>query len=163
MQGVNEMPERVMLTPEGRAKLRAELEHLLSVRRKEAVERLQAARELSDAWDSPEYIEAKNEMSFIEGRIMTIEHLLAEAGVIQTERPPGGADFVRLGSRVTVLNEDGEEESYVLVGSAEADPRTGRISNQSPVGQALLGRRVGEHIQAVAPGGMRQLTVQSIE
>lgn len=163
MQGVNEMPERLMLTPEGRAKLGAELEHLRSVRRKEAVERLQAARELSDAWDSPEYIEAKNEMSFIEGRIMTIEHLLAEAGVITTEKPEGGADFVRLGSRVTVLNEDGEEESYMIVGSAEADPRTGRISNQSPVGQALLGRRVGEQIQVVAPGGMRQLAVRSIE
>src|SRR3972149_2835697 len=82
-EGGNEMPGRLMLTPEGRAKLRAELEHLRSVRRKEAVERLQAARELSDAWDSPEYIEAKNEMSFIEGRIMTLERMLADAGVIR--------------------------------------------------------------------------------
>ncbi len=157
------MPERLMLTPEGREKLRAELEHLLNVRRKEAVERLQAARELSDAWDSPEYIEAKNEMSFIEGRIMLIERMLAEAGVIETEKRAGGADFVRLGSRVTVLNEDNEEEQYILVGSAEADPRLGRISNQSPVGQALMGRRVGEKIQVIAPGGMRELTVKSID
>jgi transcription elongation factor GreA len=156
------MPERLMLTPEGREKLRAELEHLRNVRRKEAVERLQAARELSDAWDSPEYIEAKNEMSFIEGRIITIERMLAEAGIIPTDRPAGATDFVRLGCKVTVVNEDGEEETYILVGSAEADPRLGRISNQSPVGQALLGRRVGERVQVVAPGGMRELTVRSI-
>lgn len=157
------MPERLMLTPEGREKLRAELENLRNVRRKEAVERLQAARELSDAWDSPEYMEAKNEMSFIEGRIQTLERLLAEAGVITMEKPAGGVQFVRLGSTVTVLNEDGEEEHYTIVGSAEADPRTGKISNQSPVGQALLGRRVSDKVKAVAPGGMREFTVLSID
>lgn len=152
-----------MLTPEGREKLRTELEHLRNVRRKDALERLQAARELSDAWDSPEYIDAKNEMSFLEGRILTIERTLAEAGVIPTEKPAGSIDFVRLGSKVTVLNEDAEEERYIIVGSAEADPRLGRISNQSPVGQALLGRRIGDKFNVAAPGGVREFTVQSID
>ncbi len=154
------MPERLMLTPEGRAKLLAELDHLRDVRRKEAVERLQSARELSDAWDSPEYTEAKNEMSFIEGRVITLERLLAEAGVINTE---GGATSVRLGSKVVVVNEDDEEEQYTIVGSAEAEPRHGRISNQSPVGQALLGRRPGDQLSVLAPGGMRKLTVKSVD
>jgi transcription elongation factor GreA len=89
--------------------------------------------------------------------------MLADAGVIDTEKHSGQMEYVRLGSAVTLLNEEGEVEHYTIVGSAEADPRSGRISNQSPVGQALLGRRIGEKVRVVAPGGMRELSVQSIE
>ena len=152
----------VFLTPEGRAKLEAELKHLRDVKRPEVAERIRAAKEFSDTTDNAEFDEAKNEQAFVEGRILTLEKLLANAVLIDSDQA-AAHDVVRLGSRVRVVNEDGQSEVYTIVGSAEASPRHGRISNESPVGQALLGRRIGDAVEVVAPAGIIRLSVASIE
>ena len=157
---VRENDKTVLLTPEGRQKLAAELEHLRTVRRKEVLEQLAAARQSADGWDSQEFLEAKNEQSFVEGRILTLEKMLAEAEVLGEGRTDG---VVGLGSEVVVMNEEGEEERYVIVGSAEADPLKHRISRESPVGKALMGTRAGDRVEFEAPAGKRALTVISVK
>jgi len=150
----------VYLTREGLSKLEEELRHLRTVRRHEVAERIRKAKEFTNTVDNAEYDDAKNEQSFVEGRIQSIERMLANAVVIdeQTAR----TDYVRLGSRVTVVDSDGVEEVYTIVGSAEADPKTGRISNESPIGRALLGHRAGESVAILAPGGSFDLTVKGV-
>jgi len=152
----------VFLTPEGRAKLEAELKHLRDVRRPEVAERIKAAKEFSDTTDNAEFDEAKNEQAFVEGRILTLEKLLANAVLIDSEQS-AAHDVVRLGSRVTVIDEEGQPEVYTIVGSAEASPRQGRISNESPVGRALLGRRIGDAVEVVVPAGVLRLSVTAIQ
>ncbi|MCL5263769.1 MAG: transcription elongation factor GreA [Chloroflexi bacterium] len=152
-----------LLTAEGRQKLLAELEYLTTVRRKEVAEQLQQARQLSDGWDSPEYLEAKNAQSFVEGRIRTLERMLAEASIIDAQKGTSKPEEVCVGSRVRVRNEDGEEEVFTIVGSAECDARAGKISNQSPVGGSLLGKRVGENVEVQVPAGIRRFVVLEIE
>ncbi len=156
------MSDRIVsLTPEGRARLQAELEHLRNVRRPEVVQRIQAARQDSEAWDNPEVQEAKDELAFVDGRIKELERTLAQAAVIEPRAPAG---VVGLGSRVTLRNEeDGEEEVYTIVGPAEAQPSRGRISDQSPVGKAIMGHRVGEHVTVVTPAGTRELVITNVE
>ncbi len=150
----------IFLTPEGRAKLEAELEHLRSVRRAEVAERIHLAKEEGDIMENSAYDEAKNEQAFVEGRIMTIEQMLKNAVMIDSTRATGN---VGLGSVVTVL-ERGEsgEGVFHIVGSAEADPARGRISNESPVGRALLGKRVGDEVQVKIPDGVRYLKIKEI-
>lgn len=150
----------VFLTPEGRAKLEAELQFLRDVRRAEIAERIKAAKDFSDATDNPELDEAKNEQAFTEGRILTIERMLAHAQTITQDSTQHSV--VKLGSVVTVSDDTGATEKYFIVGSAEANPREGRISNQSPVGEALLGRRVGEAVEVVTPGGRITFRVEAI-
>ena len=153
--------ETISLTPEGRAHLEEELKELREVRRPVTVQRLHNAREDSEAWDNPEVLEAKNDLSFIDGRIQDIERTLAKAGVIQ---PGQSAGVVRLGSRVTLRNDEtGEDEVYTIVGSAEAQPRLGRISDRSPVGKAVLNRRQGERVQVETPEGPIELVITSVE
>ncbi|MCL4459273.1 MAG: transcription elongation factor GreA [Chloroflexi bacterium] len=147
----------VFLTAMGKMKLQEELTYLREVRRREVAERIRAAKELTDTFDNPEYFEAKNEQSFVEGRIRTLERMLANAVIIEDHEDAG--DIVHLGSHVTVRNEEGELEYYTIVGSAEADPLTGKISNESPVGKALLGRRPGEEVTLAVPGGIRVLSI----
>lgn len=150
----------VVLTPEGRDRLVAELNQLRTERRPQVVRRLQVAREESEAWDNPEVIEAKNELAFVDGRIMEIESMLSKAQVIQ---PGGELDLVTLGSRVTLRSEEDDEiEVYTIVGSAEAQPQEGRISNESPVGKALMGHRVGDIIEVETPAGSRRLEIIKI-
>lgn len=151
----------VFLTPEGRAKLEAELKHLREVRRPEVAERIRVAKEDGDTLDNAEFEEAKNEQAFVEGRVLTIEKLLAHAIPINADHTLH--DAVRLGSSVTVINDDGEAEQYMIVGSAEVDPLRGRISNESPVGRALLGKRIGDVIEVTIPAGSLRLQVQSID
>jgi len=149
----------IYLTPDGRKKLEEELEYLRKVRRPQIAERIRLAKEGGDITENSGYEEAKNEQGFVEGRIMTIEALLRDA-VVLTE--PRGSETVQLGSHVTVLDPEGEVMVFQIVGSAEADPRQGRISNESPVGKALLGHRVGDLVIVSTPDGSICYTIQSI-
>ena len=154
------MPEKVnYLTPDGKRKLEAELEYLRKVRRPQVAERIRQAKEGGDIMENAAYDEAKNEQGFVEGRIMTLEAILRDAVVLNEPREH---DLVRLGSRVTVTDADGESCVFQIVGSAEADPHNGRISNESPVGKALLGHRPGDAVVAHAPGGPLMFTIVAI-
>jgi transcription elongation factor GreA len=155
------MQEKVVyLTPEGKQRFTAELRELMTGRRHEVEERIRRAKEFSDTVDNAEYDEAKTEQSFVEGRIQELERLLASAKVI--EEPPTKADYVRMGAHIKVVDAEGEEETYHLVGSHEADPRHGQISNESPIGRALIGKRVGDEVTVVAPAGSFNLKILEI-
>jgi transcription elongation factor GreA len=150
----------IFLTKEGRAKLEAELQHLTTVRRSEVAERIHSAKEEGDIMENSAYDEAKNEQAFVEGRIMTIEQMLKNAVMIESTRSTGS---VGLGSVVTVVERGGSEEDvFHIVGSAEADPTKGRISNESPVGKSLLGKREGDEVQVKIPDGVRYLKIKDI-
>jgi transcription elongation factor GreA len=150
----------IFLTPEGRTKLEAELENLKTVRRSQVAEAIHSAKEEGDIMENSAYDEAKNEQAFVEGRIMTIEQMLKNAVMIDETRATG---IVGIGSFVSVLERgDRDDEMYQIVGSAEADPTRGRISNESPVGRALLGKRVGDEVQVKIPDGVRHLKVTEI-
>lgn len=154
------MPDKqVYLTGAGFKKFEDELNHLKTDKRTEVAERIRRAKEFTDTVDNAEYDDAKAEQAFIEGRIQDLEYQLANAQIID-DHPAG--DYVRLGSKVTVTDPDGEEEVYTIVGSAEADPQHGYISNESPVGRALMGKRIGEQVDVVAPGGSFNLKVVSL-
>ena len=148
------------LTKEGRAKLEAELEHLRSVKRVGVADRIQKAKELGGTVDNAEYDDSKNEQAFVEGRILTLERIIDSAILIGDEATH--SDKVNLGAHVTVLNQNKAEEEYTIVGSAEADPGQGRISNESPVGKALLNKKVGEDVNVDTPAGTVTLTISSI-
>jgi transcription elongation factor GreA len=151
----------VYLTRDGRAQLEAELDNLKTVGRKGVAERIAAAKELGDISESGEYEDAKNQQAFIEGRIREITNLLSKAQMIDEEN--GDHHVVRIGSSVTVRFEDeGDEETYTIVGSAEANPRSGKISNESPIGNGLLGKKVRQKITVQTPSGAMKLTVLKI-
>jgi transcription elongation factor GreA len=150
----------VYLTGEGKQRFALELRELVTVKRHEVEDRIRRAKEFSDTVDNAEYDEAKTEQSFVEGRILELERLLASAKVI--EEPPTKADYVRMGAHVKVVDAEGEEETYYLVGSHEADPRHGQISNESPIGRALIGKRVGDEVTVVAPAGSFTLKILEI-
>ena len=143
--------QTAFLTPEGLKKLEDELEYLRTVRRREVAQRLRDVLEGQDVLENAEYEDAKNEQAFVEGRILTVEAILKSAVLIQEGGP---TDRVGIGSHVTVAEDDGEPETYHIVGSTEADPRSGRISNESPLGRALLGYRVGDEVIVNAPAGI---------
>ena len=151
--------EKVYLTEEGLANLKSELDHLYTVRRHEVAERIQRAKDLTDTVENAEYEDAKNEQAFVEGRIRTLERMLKNAAVISHEER---AERVKLGSEVTVQNQDGEEEHYIIVGSAEANPSEGKISNESPVGKVLLDRQPGDEVDVQTPGGVFKLKILTI-
>jgi len=154
------MPDRaVYLTREGFKRLDEELEHLRTVKRTEVSERIRRAKDMTDVVDNAEYDEAKSEQGFIEGRIAELERTLASAQIIG-DGPR--TDFVGLGSHVKVKDDEGDTEDYQIVGSMEADPRRGLISNESPVGRALLGKKKGETTSVVAPGGSFDLMVVEV-
>jgi transcription elongation factor GreA len=150
----------IFLTPEGRAKLEAEVEELRTVRRSQVAERIHSAKEEGDIMENSAYDEAKNEQAFVEGRIMTIEQMLKNAVMINATR---ASDTVGIGSYVSVLERGARDDDvYHIVGSAEADPIKGRISNESPVGRALLGKRVGDEVQIKIPDGVRYLKITEV-
>jgi transcription elongation factor GreA len=138
------------LTREGYQKLQEELDYLRTVKRQEVAERLHEAMEGGELIEDAEYEAAKNEQAFVEGRIQELEILLANARVIQEAT---SADVVQVGSRVTIQDGDNEPEVYTIVGPAEANPRNGRISNESPLGRALMDHRAGDTVRVDAPGG----------
>jgi transcription elongation factor GreA len=149
----------VPLTKDGLAKLQQELDHLIHVRRAEVAQRIHDAKEMVGAQNTPEYDDARNEQAFVEGRILTLETIIQNAVVIEEAHDH---KKVSLGSHVTVENHKGEKQTYVIVGSAEADPKEHRISNESPVGEALLGKSVGAEVQVHAPAGTLRWTIVSI-
>ena len=151
----------VYLTPEGKQRFTAELRELQTVRRHEVEEQIRRAKEFADAVDNAEYDEAKQEQAFVEGRIQELERMLSNAKVIE-EPTTGAVDYVRMGSHIKVSDSEGEEETYYLVGSHEADPRRGLISNESPIGRALIGKRVGDEVTVVAPAGAFNLKILEI-
>lgn len=151
----------VYLTAEGVENLRQELEHLINVKRPALAERLRRAIQQGDLWENADYITAKEEQAFLEGRIQQIEVMLRNAVIIQENGPTGE---VALGSRVTVVEEGAEEpEVFHIVGPAEADPANGKVSNESPLGQALLGHRVGDIVTVEAPGGEIVFRITAIQ
>ncbi len=154
------MPNKpVPLTKEGLDKLQKELDYLLTVRRAEVAQHIHDAKELVGAQNSPEYEDARNEQAFVEGRILTLENVIQNAVLIEAAHDH---QRVSLGSTVTIVNHKGDREHYTIVGSAEADPKAGRISNESPVGLALLGKGVGDEVQVNAPAGVLRWTILGI-
>ena len=149
----------VLLTKDGLRQLEDELQELVSVRRGEVAERIRHARDFGDISENAEYTEAKNEQSLVEGRIMTLEAMVRNAVLIEEgEREKG---VVAVGARVAVRSDDGDE-SYEIVGAAEADPLRGRISNESPLGRALLGHRAGEEVEWSSPIGTSRVKIVSV-
>ncbi len=147
------------LTPEGLEKLKAELEYLRTVRRPAIAAQIHQAKEGGDIMENSGYDEAKNIQAFIEGRIMTLEAMLRDVVVIDSSQE---YDRICLGSRVKVQEEDGQPEEFLIVGAAEADPTIGRISDESPLGKALLGSRVGDRVTVQTPGGTLSFCILSI-
>jgi len=153
--------KEVLLTLEGLNKLEKELEYLKTVRRREVAERIKQALEFGDINENSEYEDAKNEQGFIEGRILEIEKMLRNIKIIDDQEVT--LNEVGLGSKVTLLDvETGEQLVYMIVGSAEADPSNSRISNESPVGKALLGRKVGDEIEVNVPVGVLRYRIEAI-
>jgi len=145
------MLREVALTPEGQTKLENELQHLETVRRKEVGERIREAKEFGDISENSEYDDAKNEQAWVESRIAEISQILANATIIESPTRP---TRVTLGARVHLKDAGtGEEFVYQLVGSAEADPTHDKISNESPVGQAIMGARKGDVVSVTTPRG----------
>jgi transcription elongation factor GreA len=145
------MAEQVYLTAEGKADLERELDQLLTVRRPELARKLKEAVAEGDLKENADYHDAKEQQAFLEGRIQYLENVLRSAVVIANN---GATDMVRLGSEVTIV-EDGmdDEETYIIVGAAEANPREGKISHESPIGAALLGHKKGDKVRVNTPGG----------
>ena len=137
------------LSRDGLDRLRSELDEMVNVRRSEVAQRIHDAKEHGDLSENAEYEDAKNEQAFVEGRIATLEALIKNATIIDEN---GSNDHVRIGSRIVVQGPDGKE-TFTIVGSAEARPSEGRISNESPVGRALLGHTVGETVTVHVPAG----------
>ena len=156
------MPKDVILTPEGLEKLKAELEDLTTNKRREVAERIKDAREYGDISENSEYDDAKNEQAMLEGRILDLEEKLRSASVIDATEL--STDVVQVGSAVTIKGEKGKTETYTIVGSAEADPKERKLSNESPVGRALIGKGKGEKVTVALPNGQsRTLTVEKID
>ncbi|MCX6022770.1 MAG: transcription elongation factor GreA [Chloroflexi bacterium] len=151
----------VFLTPEGLSKLEAELQQLRLTRRGEVAEQIKLAIEVGGVINNAEYDDAKNEQGRVEGRIRTLENILRNVQLIAKDAAP--PSFVKVGATVHMIDRDGREEQYTIVGSTEADPRRGKISNESPVGRALLGRRLGDDVHVLAPAGVQTYTVVAIE
>lgn len=154
------MAEPKYLTAEGLSKVRAELEELKGPRRTDLAKRLRSAIQMGDLSENADYHKAKEDQAFLEGRIQELELLLRDAVVIEKEAT---SDVVALGHHVTIREGDAPPETYHLVGAKEADPRNGRISNESPIGMALAGHRVGDVIEVITPGGSLRFEILRIE
>jgi transcription elongation factor GreA len=144
--------KEVLLTLDGLKRLEGELEQLKTVKRRQVAERIKQAIGFGDITENSEYDDAKNEQAFVEGRILTIERMLRNAKIIDDEEY--NPDEVGIGSKVTLFDVETQEEfTYTIVGSAEADPSANKISNESPVGMALLGKKVNSEVEIIVPAG----------
>jgi transcription elongation factor GreA len=150
------------MTLAGKEKLEQELEMLKSVKRKEVVERIKIARSFGDLSENSEYDSAKEEQAFVEGRITTLENMIRNAKII--EEAEMSTDSVTLGRSVTFIElPDGDAETYIIVGSAEADPFEGKISNDSPIAKSLMGKKVGDEVNVQTPGGDMSVRITEIK
>lgn len=141
------------LTKEGFQKLQEELDHLRTTKRQEVAERLHEAMEGGELIENAEYEAAKNEQAFVEGRIQELELLLATAHIIEENGKGKKHDAIQVGSKVTIKEGNFEAETFIIVGAAEANPREGKISNESPIGKAILNHKLGDVVKVETPGG----------
>jgi transcription elongation factor GreA len=148
------------LTPEGEAKLNAELQELKGPKREELSQRLRSAIQMGDLSENADYHKAKEDQGFLEGRIQEIEAILRNTVIIEKST---GQDFVFIGSHVTIQEGSDDPEEYHLVGPTEADPRKGKISHESPIGRALMNKKVGDIAEAETPGGNIKFKILKIE
>ena len=156
--------KRVVLTEEGLKKLEEKLEYLKSVRRLEVAERLKAAIALGDLSENSEYDDAKNEQAFIEGEILTLEKQIRNSEIIKADVSDANKNVVHLGNTVVIKDmEYDEDETYTIVGSTEADTTDGKISNESHVGAAILGKTVGTIVQVKVPAGVLEYKIMEIK
>jgi transcription elongation factor GreA len=150
------------MTQAGKEKLEQELEYLKTVRRKEVVERIKIARSFGDLSENSEYDAAKDEQAFVEGRVTQLENMIRNAVIIEENME--NSSTVSLGKSVTFVElPDGDEETYTIVGSAEADPFEGKISNDSPIARNLIGKQVGDEVAVQTPGGDMRVRIVSIK
>lgn len=152
--------QETFLTPNGFERLEQELLHLRTARRQQVARRLHEALEEGDILENAELEDARNEQAFVEGRILTLENLLGSAVIIENKGPQ---ETVGVGSQVTVVEGDGPPERYHIVGSTEADPANGYISNESPLGQALMGLKPGDIATVNAPDGVLAFMITDIQ
>ena len=143
------MSQKTYLTAEGEAKLKAELTELTGIRREELSQRLRSAIQMGDLSENADYHKAKEDQGFLEGRIQEIEAVLRTAIIIEHSQ----SDFVTVGSHITIQEEGLDPETFYVVGAKEADPRNGKISNESPIGSALMNHKVGDEVIVETPGG----------
>jgi len=153
------MHQQMYLTPEGAERLQAELKELTGPRREELAQRLRSAIQMGDLSENADYHKAKEDQAFLEGRIQEIEAVLRSAIIVEKTK----SDVVTVGSTVTVQEESFDPETYHMVGAKEADPRNGKISNESPIGRALMEHRVGDVVEAETPGGKLKFKILKIE
>ena len=147
------------LTPEGEAKLTAELADLTGPRREELAQRLRSAIQMGDLSENADYHKAKEDQAFLEGRIQELEAILRSAVIIEKKL----SGIVEVGAHITIQEEGFDPETFYMVGAKEADPRNGRISNESPIGSALMGHKVGDVVEANTPGGKMKFKILKIE
>ncbi len=147
------MSKKIILSHEGLLALEEELEELRTVKRKEVAEKIKVARSFGDLSENSEYDEAKNEQGFIESRIIQLETMLKNASEIDEDDLT--FDVVAVGCHVKVVDDDNDESDYNIVGSLETDPKRNKISDESPVGSALLGKKVGDTVEVVVPSGAK--------
>ena len=156
------MPKDVILTPEGLEKLKAELEELTTTKRREVAERIKDAREYGDISENSEYDDAKNEQAMLESRILSVEEKLRSATVIDSSDLT--SDVVQVGTVVHVKDADNKKDKFTIVGSTEASPAERKLSNESPVGRALMGHKAKDKVTVQLPNGKnRELTITKIE
>jgi transcription elongation factor GreA len=156
------MPTK-FLTREGFQKLQDELDHLKTVKRQEVADRLHEAMEGGELIENAEYEAAKNEQAFVEGRIQELEMLLATARLIEEEDKNHPDGLITVGSTVTIQEQGFEAETYTIVGAAEASPREGKISNESPIGKAILNRAIGETVLVETPSGTYKVKIMKVK
>ncbi len=152
------MNEETYITKEGLKKLQEELYGLKNVKRKEVAERIEAAKELGDLSENAEYAEAKDEQAFVEGRVVELEHVLRHATIIRETKADG---VVKVGSKIKIKDDKFVRE-YKIVGSEEANPLAGLISNESPIGRAFLGKKIGETVEIEVPMGVVRYEIVEI-
>lgn len=155
------MAEEQYLTAEGAQKLREELDELITVKRPALAKQLKEAIAQGDLSENADYSDAKEQQAFLEGRIQYLENLLRNATIIEEDRDETPLE-IQVGAEVTIESDGDSEETYRIVGAAEADPRNGRISNESPMGAALLGRRKGDRVRVQTPGGEWEVRIKKI-
>jgi transcription elongation factor GreA len=150
--------KKIRVTKQGLAKLEEELKGL-AVKRPEVADKIKRAREVGGTENNAEYDDAKNEQSFVEGRILALENIIRNAVIIESPAVPG---LVELGDKVLIRNQDGKIEQFTIVGSTEANPVEGKISDESPVGRALLGKKTGDKVEVKIPAGLLKLLIMEV-